>query len=58
MDKLYNKLKKYTLEDAIKIEEQDRQFLALKNLYKNKKINNFNYLFLIIANALICYQLS
>jgi hypothetical protein len=30
MNKLYNKLKKYTLEDAIKIEESDRQYLALK----------------------------
>ena len=58
MDKLYNKLKDYTLDDAIKFEEQDRQFLALKKLYNNKKMSNKNYLFLIIANSLTCYQLS
>jgi N-glycosylase/DNA lyase len=58
MEKLYNKLKKYNLEDAIKIEKTDRQFLALEKLYKNKALDNKNYLFLIIVNALICYQLS
>ena len=58
MQKLYNKLKKYTLTDAVYFEKQDRQFLALKKLYENKKMNNSNYLFLIIINSLICYQLS
>jgi N-glycosylase/DNA lyase len=58
MEKLYNKLKKYNFEDAIKIEKTDRQFLALRELYKNKILDDKNYLFLIIANALICYQLS
>jgi len=58
MQKLYNKLKKYNLDDAIKIEQEDRQFLALKNLYLNKKMTDKNYLFLIISNSLICYQLS
>ncbi len=58
MQDLYNKLKKYNLDDAINFEESDRQFLALKNLYKNKKISNEIYLFLIIINALISYQLS
>ncbi len=68
MKNLKNKLKKYSLKDAIYFENQDRQFLALKKLslslqfslpYREKeaaKISNF--LFLIIANSLICYQLS
>ena len=56
--KLYNKLKKYNLENSIEIEKTDRQFLALEKLYKNKILDNKNYLFLIIVNALICYQLS
>jgi len=55
---LYKKLQKYTIKDAIYFEEIDRQFLALKNLYENKILDDKNYLFLIIANALICYQLS
>lgn len=57
MQELYNKLKEYSLSDAIKIEESDRQYVALKDLYKNiwdKKL----YLSLILANAIICYQLS
>ena len=58
MQKLYNKLIKYNIKDAINFEEIDRQFLALKDLYLNKKMNNKNYLFLIITNSLICYQLS
>jgi len=55
---LYEYLKKFTLEDALKIESQDRQFLALKRLYESKKFSNELYLFLIIANALISFQLS
>lgn len=57
MDKLYEKIKQFSLKDAYDIEEKDRQFLALKKLEKN--FNNKNtYLWLIIANAIICYQLS
>ena len=55
---LYDYLKNFTLEDALKIESQDRQFLALKKLYENKKFSDELYLFLIIANALISFQLS
>jgi len=55
---LYKKLQKYTIKDAIYFEEIDRQFLALKKLYENKVLDDKNYLFLIIANSLICYQLS
>ena len=81
---LYKKLKKYNLDDAINIEGEDRQFLALEKLWKtspqpstpghyllsfqdnspcpleereyNEKVSI--YLFLIMVNALICYQLS
>ena len=58
MQNLYNKLKKYTLDSAIEIERIDRQFLALEKLSKNKFLDDKNYLFLIIVNSLICYQLS
>lgn len=57
MSNLYEKLKNLSLEDAIKIEEFDRQFIALKKLSKNIP-NKEIYLWLIVANALICYQLS
>jgi len=58
MDKLYNKLKKYSLESVIELEKTDRQFLALQKLYISKKFDDGDYLFLTIANALVCYQLS
>ena len=57
MQELYDKLKQFSLKDATQIEESDRQFIALKNLYNNIK-NKELYLALIIANSLICYQLS
>ncbi len=55
---LYDRLKKYSLDDAVGFEQSDRQFLALRDLYKNKSFNDEDYLFLTIANALVCYQLS
>jgi len=68
MEKLYKKLKKYNLQDAINIEKSDRQFLALEKLWTSPQPSPLeergqeekakNYLFLIIINALICYQLS
>jgi N-glycosylase/DNA lyase len=63
MQTLYNKLKHYTTKDAEKIEETDRQFLALQKLYQNlvplvEGEQGELYLVLIISNALICYQLS
>ncbi len=57
MQKLYNKLSKYTLKDAIKLEESDRQFIALKKLEQYISDKEL-YLSLIIANSIICYQLS
>lgn len=58
MKTFYDKLKKYSLDDAMGFEQSDRQFLALQKLYKNKLFSDENYLFFSIANALVCYQLS
>ena len=57
-NELYKKLKEFNLKDAVHLEEKDIQFVALKQLYENKNMSDSNYLFLIIANSLICYQLS
>ena len=57
MQQLYNKLKQYSLSDAIKIEESDRQYIALKNLSENIQ-NREIYLGFILVNSIICYQLS
>lgn len=57
MQKLYDKIKHFTIEDAIKTEESDRQYIALKNLYENI-LDKDLYLPLIISNSIICYQLS
>jgi N-glycosylase/DNA lyase len=57
MQELYDKLKNYSLDDVLKLEETDRQFIALKNLEKNIE-NKELYLSLIILNSIICYQLS
>lgn len=57
MEELYKKLKKYSIDDSIEVEESDRQYIALKNLYNNI-INKEVYLWLILANSIICYQLS
>jgi len=57
MEELYNKLKQYTITDAIKIEESDRQYIVLKKLSENIK-NKEIYLSIILANSIICYQLS
>ncbi len=57
-DILYEKLKSYSFKDAISTEQKDEQFIALKDLYLSKIINDEKYLFIIIANAIVCYQLS
>lgn len=57
MTELYNKLKSYNIEKAIKLEESDKQFLALKNLSKSI-LDSELYLLLTIFNSIICYQLS
>lgn len=57
MQKLLEKLKNISLNEAIKIEESDLQFFALKKLFENIKSKDI-YLALILSNAIICYQLS
>ena len=56
--RLYSKLKRYNLQDALYIEKSDRQFLALQDLWRSKKLNRENYLSLILSNSIVCYQLS
>jgi N-glycosylase/DNA lyase len=59
MEKLYEKIKHFTFLDALKFENNDRQFVALNKLYDNyENKNKFEFLALIICNSLICYQLS
>lgn len=57
MKKLYEKLKHYDLEKILELEKSDRQFIALQQLEKNIKDKEL-YLALVIANSIICYQLS
>ncbi len=57
MEILYEKIKDYNLADILKIEESDRQFIALQKL--SKCFSDYDlYLALIISNSIICYQLS
>lgn len=57
MEILYNKLKNYSLNDILKVEQSDRQFIALKKLSYCFDDNDL-YLVLIICNSIVCYQLS
>jgi len=57
MQELYNKLYRFDLNYAIKLEETDRQFIALKSLIE-KNQNKEEVLALVVANSIICYQLS
>jgi len=57
MQELYNKLHKFDLNYAIKLEETDRQFIALRELINNQ-IEKEVALVLVVANSIICYQLS
>lgn len=57
MQELYTKLHKFDLNYAIKLEETDRQFIALKSLIE-KNNDKRVVLALVIANSIICYQLS
>ncbi len=49
---------KPTLQDALLQEGMDRQFLAVKKLIDNSKIPPWQIAFIVVVNALICYQLS
>ena len=58
MEELINKLQKYNVKKIIEsIENNERQYIAIKNLYFNLKNKDF-YLFVILINSLVCYQLS
>nr|MDD3719783.1 N-glycosylase/DNA lyase [Candidatus Gracilibacteria bacterium] len=57
MKKIYNLLKNYTIEDALNIEKQDLQYKSLEKLYKNIQKKS-DFLSLILANSIVCYQLS
>jgi len=57
MEELIKILKQFSLEDAYKIEENDRQFLAISKMFQN--IKSIDYFFpIIIVNSLVWYQLS
>ncbi len=58
MEQLYKILKEYSLNEILKIEKSDRQFIAVNKLYEEKNFKNKIYFQLVILNALICYQLS
>ncbi len=57
MKELYKKLSNYKLIDALELESNDRQFIALKKLWE-KLLDKELFLALTIANSIICYQLS
>ncbi len=57
VEELYRKLSGLTVEDAIRVEEQDRQFKALKKLYEKIKKPEL-FLKLTVMNALLSYQLQ
>ena len=57
MQELYKKIKHVNITDVLKIELSDEQFKALKKMHKNIE-NKKAYLSLIVANSIICYQLS
>jgi DNA-(apurinic or apyrimidinic site) lyase len=57
MTKIYNLLKNYTLEDALNLEKQDLQYKSLEKLYNNIQDKHL-FFWLILANSIVCYQLS
>jgi len=57
MIELLEKIWQKNIFDALNIEKNDIQYKALENLYKNIKDKTI-FLQLIIANSLVCYQLS
>ena len=57
MKNLFNKLQKYSIQDALNIEQSDRQYIALRKLFENIQDRQI-YLSIILANSIVCYQLS
>lgn len=65
LNELEKYISEYWLEDVLVIEESDRQFLALKesrnqikNKYWNEKINQNLFLFLVLQNSIVSYQIA
>lgn len=57
MLRLFEKFKNFKIDEVIEVEMSDFQYISLKNMFE--KINDKNiYLPLILANSIICYQLS
>ena len=56
-NQLISELSRFTVEDARRLEEQDRQFIALKNLYRYLEDTEL-FLKLVVINALLSYQLQ
>jgi DNA-(apurinic or apyrimidinic site) lyase len=54
---LFETLREFTLEDAFKVEKNDRQYQALERLYKSLKEKEL-FFKLVLTNALLSYQLS
>lgn len=61
LDKYINQ---FSIDEIIKIEHQDRQFLTLKktrekiNIWNDKNLNSDLFLFLILQNSIISYQIA
>ncbi len=49
---------KPSLQDALLQESVDRQFLAIKKFVDNSKLPTWQIAFVVVVNALVCYQLS
>ena len=56
MENLLKALSQFSVEDALKIEELDRQYKALQRLHSSLKDNEF-FLKLVLVNSLLSYQL-
>ena len=57
MEKLLKLIWDADINTAVEFEQKDQQFVALKKLYSHIP-NKDSYLPLIVANSLVCYQLS
>lgn len=58
MKKLLEKIWWYTLNDALKIEASDRQFIAIQKLYESSNFEPHIFFSLILWNATVGYLLS
>ncbi len=58
MEKLITALKEFTEKDITEIEENDRQFKAIKKLYEKFKGKEEEFYKLVVINALMSYQLQ